>query len=417
MQGDWCRVTDFCARRRHSNEDSVKQAAFLSLSEAKPLIGTLPTTRDGTLLYHIGTPEGLFWLAYYSALNAPPTLAEGLFWRYKQTPSDISRCRRVTHYPLSVAAALEQLEAEQLVSPASSLKAVDLSHPCARLYQDPSADNLPLNLRIKQEAIFRNIREAWAVEPAQPGGLQSHDPFVLKESAAVTLHPSDELLAVIPKSVQTDLFFSFLARMKPISNDILLEQTLPKGLGIYVDRPPVLTPDEVLQWARTGNSHLADDLSTDPDFYYPPPVEPSFARDDYLVLASETRLLAILKGRLSWWIDDAGVHRLSWQRGGVTAAGLSPGEAKSVAEAGLAWACIRFHQSIEAIARVGGKYLGRENAVRCEILFRKRAWDPAPSPRETATLMFGCADEWHQLGPDQFRGIAGCVTIDWRAET
>lgn len=65
----------------------MKKAAYLPLAEAKPLFGAFPTTRDGTLLYHIGTPEGLFWLAYYSALNAPPTLTEGLYWRFKRSPA------------------------------------------------------------------------------------------------------------------------------------------------------------------------------------------------------------------------------------------------------------------------------------------------------------------------------------------
>lgn len=394
-----------------------KPGRLLALNEALPLIRRKPATARGRVLYRLATRRALLWLAHHDATTAPAGKAEGLYWSRKPLVGDEVESRRVGDYPETSLAAVRQLCAIGLLDEHELPEAVDLQHPIARYYREPSATTLPLNTRADPERYLRAIRKSWTEVDQEQDWHADWDPFVLRESTDITFEVSPALLARVPPDRRADLVFEHLAELPPLSQAYVLERMLPRpGLGIYVNAPPGISGKALLAWARRQRgAPPAAPPAARPPMQPPVAAEVGFQRDDWLVLCSETQLLSILKARVAWWREREGRHRVSLQCDLVMQRGLASAQEREVAECILVWAGIRFGQFVEALAGALGEFSPAEGSMVGQVRLHRDIPVPHVTVAERMAALLKNADEWEQVAPERFHAVAAHVALELRA--
>ncbi len=395
------------ARRRR------KRGKLVPLGEVRPAIRQKAATARGRVLYRLAAPGVVVWLVYHDAGSAPQGLSEGLYW-FRKGQADEVQSRQVADFPETSLEALSQLETIGLLDSGESSGVVDLQHPIARYYREPSPRTLPLNTRVDPERFLRAIRRSWATQPGLSPSTPSAtwDPFAPRETAAITFQGSPEFLSRAPHALQA--VFDQLANLPPLAQDYVLERMLPgPGLGVYVDAPPGISGQALLDWGRRQRGS-------------PPQAPPSCQplaeeqlvrnRDDWLILCSETRLLSILKARVLWWRERDGRHRVSLQGDLVMDRRLTGVQQREVSASILAWAGIRFGELVEGLARMLGQYDPAEGSVVAQVLLHRDIPIPHVTVEERMDALLSSADHWDQVGPGHRRGVAGCLGLELRGE-
>lgn len=335
---------------------------------------------DGRFLQHIGTPEGEFWLV---PSDRPVLLGEyevGRHWIFHARGTTEDGVEYPAKLTRTAAEALEELIDLKLVAPESRMKAVDLLaiHPYALDSSDP--EELPLNLRIHQAALFFESKKAFfSGKPDSEASSAEVFSGSLVDASVVEwiFHP--ELTERLGSEQIQQLCSSMLDESFAVTEHTVFEHVMPAGVGLYINRPiPGWTYHDIARWTSqmSPEPHVAE---------LPPFTEagstPCVAtQDDWVITASETAPLSISKRRTIFWDgDDHKAPRMVTQQAHLVAPGLSDPFQTHVARLVSAW----HSQRLIAIA------LQAANVVRAAVpdypgplLTVKVSLQPAPTRTE-----------------------------------
>ena len=469
-----CPSTDWSAAASAPPEP-LRGLAWLVRAAREQSTATLPETLWGPLLeknvpsgsatslYQIRAAEGHFWLVHGG--SAQPATATGaqsprLRWMASGPDGQSPVTREVDRCPVTAEAALDQLVELGLVSEASARLAINAGLPVADYYRDRPLDEMPLNLRIRQRALYRQFR------PASLRRTRDEIPCVPTTSVRIEIAP--DLLARLPGKDRQGTLARLLGALEPIDEVDLLACRIPPGLGIHAGPPPGWTESDlrhaIAELAAPGQSETLltdagvsvpaatlEDL-TSPDGSAaaagqgraaPPSSENRRAQlrqpvalvnEGYLVTATAQGVHAVIRVVVEGRIDPLrGSLHLRWMRGGIARRGTPATSRQYMRHAAGIVAGLRVSQLIHQVWRLidTGLHPSRQLAAidgpwgaRISVAAAPAGWNQEWGPLNGDARVAGvaglistvgnCLDDWARLRPGYYRGCVGPIQLRLR---